>query len=298
MARGRLVLSAAAAAVAAAAPLPMPLALWTFQEPTGAPRLSSPSSLHPEYALLDGNASNPVPRVDGGLFGPHAAYFPADGGFNNSQRLFAPRAAVPALAAGIAGPNATVTFIAWVRRNASDALNSEGMVAGVWDEYAKARQYALFTDLGACDTAPAYDHGLAAHVSATGGPTPGQKYCVTRACDPRPLPAAAWHCLANVYDPSGAGIAAYVNGTLRPNGGDNPFAYPLGVFSPEAAGVPGAEFGVGANRVNETVGGPPRWSNRWTGTLGGLAVWAQALSQAQVAAACALPGGAAWEGLS
>ena len=59
-----------------------------------------------------------------------------------------------ALAAGIAGPNATFTLVAWVRRNASNDASVEGMVAGVWDEYARARQYAIFTDLGACRTAP------------------------------------------------------------------------------------------------------------------------------------------------
>lgn len=78
---------------------PDPLALWTFQEPTGAPRLSTGRVA---YALVDGNASAPIQRVSDGVFGPFSAYFPASGG-NDSQRLYATRAAAPAVTSGNAG---------------------------------------------------------------------------------------------------------------------------------------------------------------------------------------------------
>lgn len=266
--------------------VPTPISFWTFQEETGAPRVST-AGLEP-YQLVDGNSSSPVQRVDGGVFGSYSAYFPVSAA-NSSMRLYAAREDVPLLTRGISGPHATVTTIAWIRRSVEDAKSPEAMVAGVWNEHAAARQYALFTDLGACSTAPVYQGGLASHISDTGGPTPGNRYCITRACDPGTLPPNAWHCLAGVYD--GQNIWAYVNGTFHPNNNatvhDNPFTYPGGIFSPEAHGAAGAEFGVGANTVNKTVGGPVVWSNHYVGQLGGLAVWNSSLTQAQVASVCA-----------
>jgi hypothetical protein len=272
--------------------LPVPLALFKFQEPTGSARMSEGQY---QYALIDGNSSHPLPRVDDGVFGPYSLYFPRNFE-NNSVRLYASRDDAPALTKGIAGPNATVTMITWIKANATDGNISsiEGMVAGVWDEYAKARQYAIFTDLGACSTAPTYRGGLAAHISNCGGPTPGQRFCVTRACDPEYLQTDAWHCLANVYD--GTNIIAYVNGSFAGNGGDNPYHYPGGIYSPEAAGQPGAEFGVGANYVNKTAGGPPVLSNTFRGRVGGIAVFAEPLSQTEVAQVCGWAQG--FEGLA
>lgn len=279
---------AATAAAAALQRVPEPLALWTLQEATGAPRVAVGRHA---YALRDGNASAPVARVPGGVLGPYAAFF-ADTPANSGARLFAARGDAPALTAGIAGPNATVTLVAWYALAAADAArDGEALLAGVWNEYARARQYALFRNLGACGSiAPGhYARGLAAHVSPVGGPTPGQRFCSTAACDPLPLPPAAWHCLANVYD--GARITAFVNGTLDPNGGANPFPLTGGIYSPEAAGAPGAEFAVGANLVNHTVGGPPVWSNALRGLVGGVGVWAEPLSAAQVAAVCGVAAG-------
>jgi hypothetical protein len=279
---GLLVALAAAQVAVGVALSPTPLAFWTFQEPTSSPRISQ-GSLGP-LSLLDGNASDPIKTVPGGIFGPSSAYFPGDDGTNNTRRLYASRQSAPGITSAIAGPQATVSLIAWVYRDAADTASSEGMVAGVWDEYLKARQYALFLDLGACSTAPTYNHGLAAHISPVGGPTPGNRFCITRACDPEPLPAAAWHCIANTYN--GTHIVAYLNATLHPNGGDNPYALAGGIYSPEAAGAPGAEFGVGANVVNKTAGAPPVTSNQYKGRVGGLAVFASALSQQEVAQVC------------
>ena len=279
---------------AAARSAPQPLAFWALQEPTGSPRVSTGSAA--PISLIDGNASHPIPTVTvpgGAPFGSYASHFePAPG--NNSARLFASRADAPAITSGIGGPNATVTLIAFVSLLESSGQLPEGLVAGVWDEFGVeggstgARQYAIFTNLGKCAssvTNNTYHGGLAAHLSPVGGPTPGQRFCITAACDPRELAPNAWHCFANVYD--GEHIYAYVNGTLIANGDSNPYPLEGGIFSPR--GLPGrigAEFGVGANRINSTVGGPPQWSNKWAGLIGGIAVWDRALSGADVRDFC------------
>lgn len=271
------------------ASVPAPLSFWTLQEPTGAPRVGDAFGASAPAVLLDGNASSPIARVAvaQGPFGAFAASFaPAPGaGVNNSRRLAAARATAPALTTALGGAAATVTVVAWVR----DASPSSALIAGVWNEHAAARQYALFSALPACSSAPAYARGAAGHASNCGGPTPGSRYCETRACDPRPLPAGAWHCLAMTYN--GTHIGALVNGTALPNGDAQPFAYAGGLYSPEAAGRPGAEFAVGANVINVTAGGPPLWSNVFTGDVGGLAVFAQGLAADDVARVCALAEG-------
>jgi len=268
---------------APAGPVPAPLAFWAMQEPAGAPRVSAGRGARFAYALGDGNASQPVARADGGVFGPYSARFPAAGG-NDSQRLYVARAAAPALTSAIAGAGARVSVVAWLRRGAADAAGGS-FVAGVWDEFAAARQYALFLDLPTTCASPNFHAGLVSHVSPTGGPTPGSRYCTTAACDTPPLPADAWHCLASVYN--GSHILALTNATLHADGAHNPFALAGGIYSPEAAGREGAEFGVGANYVNMTVGSPPVLANRFQGDLGGLAVFDAALDAAGVAEVCA-----------
>ncbi len=272
---------------------PSPLVLSKFQEPTGTPRISE--GLY-HYSLIDGNTSNPIKTVTvtgGAPFGQFAASFTSLS-YNNSARLFASRDSAPAITKGIAGPNATVTIMAWVSLPVGKI--AEGLVAGVWDEYGVeggktgARAYAIFLNLGKCSPSngSAYLGGLAAHISPVGGPTPGDMFCSTAACDPRHLASSpAWHCLANTYD--GANIRAFVNGTFVVNAARNPFPLTGGIFDP--SGLPGrigAEFGVGANRVNSTANAPYHWSNTFTGLLGGVAVWNTALSQDDVVSACSL----------
>ena len=149
-----------------------------------------------------------------------------------------------------------------------------------------ARQYALYFDLGACNGEAGqggirYARGLAAHISNSGGPTPGHPYCVTAACDPRSLSASDWHCVANIYD--GKQIKAYVNGTLAANSNVNPYAYPGGIYSPETANrsSAGAEFGVG---VSMSFG-----VNQFMGLLGGLVVFNESLTPSQLTQVCDWP---------
>ena len=143
--------------------------------------------------------------VPGGApFGPRALKFDLQTS-NNSARLFASRLSAPAITEGISGPTATVTLQAWV---SIPGGVGEGLVAGVWDEYGilggstGARAYAIFVNLGKCASANGsiYAGGLAAHISPIGGPTPGDKFCSTAACDPRKLGSyPAWHCLTTVW---------------------------------------------------------------------------------------------------
>lgn len=292
----RLLVAAAAAAPALA--IPAPVALFTFQE-ARAPYYSTGLE---RYALLDGNASRPIGTraARGAPFGARAALFPPAGvPHNNSARLYAPRAAAPGITSRIAGPNATVSLVAWVQLLAGVAGGP--LVAGAWDEFGVeggrtgARQYALFINLAACRSAPTFNGGAAAHVSPVGGPTPGSAYCETAACDPRALAPGAWACLANTYD--GADIRAYVNGTLVANGARNPFPLAGGIYDAEAVGGFGAEFGVGLNRVNATADGARdgyAWANRFEGLLGGVAVYNESLSAADVAAACSMGAGFEW----
>ena len=254
---------------------PEPLSFWTFQEASGLPKTSSGVF---NYTLTDSDPSNPILRASDGLFGPYSAEFQAT---TPSQRLRADRTAVPGLTIDIAGPNAVVSMVAWIKRTNMSAPFSKGFLAGVWGDTAiEARQYAMYFDLGMCYSAPIYNEGFAAHVSPTGGPTPGHQFCVTGACDPRSLGANDWHCVTHTYD--GANIRAYVNATLSQNGDFNPFPLVGGIYSPEKAGKPGAEFGVG---VSMSFG-----DNQYQGLLAGLAVFNVTLSVDEVAEVCAWPG--------
>jgi hypothetical protein len=269
-----------------------PLVLWKFQEPTGSPRISTGQY---QYSLIDGNESHLIETVTvpgGAPFGDFAASF-SSLSYNNSARLFASRDSAPAITKHIAGVNATVTIMAWV--SIPEGKIGEGLVAGVWDEFGVeggstgARAYAIFLNLAKCSPSngSAYSGGLAAHISPVGGPTPGDLFCSTAACDPRHLSSSSWHCLANTYD--GQNIRAFVNGTFVDNAARNPFALQGGIFDP--TGLPGrigAEFGVGANRVNSTANAPFHWSNTFTGLLSGVAVWDSALSPSEVENACSL----------
>lgn len=292
-------------AAGTSAALPVPLTFWKFQEPAGAPRVSEGQHA---YLLSDADPDHPVGRTaaGGGLFGRFALNLT---GGSAEQHLRAERHTAPAITTSIAGPDATVSMVAWVKRPAGVYRrdnqwlnNSYGFLAGVWGDTTalEARQYAIYFDLGACRAeaghgtvkgTPVYHQGLAAHVSNCGGATPGYQYSMTAACDPRPLQAEDWHCVANVFD--GRAINAYVNGTLvtNPAGGSlgkvplpptvNPYPYAGGIYSPEAHNRTGAEFGVGMGDCGNCG------YNQYTGLLGGLAVFAEPLPQAQVAEVCA-----------
>lgn len=234
--------------------IPNLISFWDFQEPAGKPRVAK--GPHP-YALQE--MAGPIVRVDGGLFGPHAAFL------RPKQWLSASRKDCPAL--NIHGPQAQVSVVAWFKRYRKPEIQCE-FLAGIWDESRAKRQYGLFLDLrmrGGADQ-------IAGHVSGLGGPTPGNRWCMDAAIAYSEVPYFEhWHCGGFTYD--GQFTKAYHNGWLDENGKLNPYEYKLGIFD---AGDVGGDFTVGAVDRLGSIG------NWFTGLIGGVAVFDRALSDAEM----------------
>lgn len=201
----------------------------------------------------------------------------AEGPFGQSVKIKAgqwfriPRAELGAL--DIHGPKAQVTVVAWIKRERKQNWQA---IAGVWDESRKKRQYCLFlnaakqTDARTMTRVASRDL-FQGHVSAVGGPTPGEEFCITYASAGSTVPFEAWQCLAMTYD--GREVRLYRNGEFDAAEGMNPFPYADGLFD---GGTEGAEFTVGS----VSVGGKP--GNFFGGWLGGLAVYRRALSANEI----------------
>ncbi len=251
-----------AAAAAAVVARPGLVSHWDFQDPAGSPRVAQGPHA---YALREG--AGPVARVSptaGGVFGPHAAELRA-GDF-----LFIPRAECPAL-----DLTAQLTVVAWVQRHRKPEVQCEA-IAGMWDETRRQRHYALFLDLRIHQAGD----NVAAHVSRTGGPTPGYPWCMDAAIGASYVDYFRWHCVAMTYDFQSA--RAYLDGTLDARPGFNPYAYPGGLHR---AGPDGADFTVGAVHRGGEMG------NGFVGRLGGLAIYDRALAPTELAELAALTPG-------
>lgn len=237
-------------------PLAIPnlVCFWDFQESAGEPRVSKGRHC---YALRE--MAGPVERVHGGVFGQYAARLQQGQWFN------LPRAECPAL--NIHGGKVQVSVVAWIRRAQKDHMQCEA-ISGIWNETAKLRQYCLFLNLGLEQSR----HQVCGHISAVGGPTPGEKFCIDAAIGATRIDYEVWHCVAFTYD--GAAIKAYLDGRLDARGTRNPYVYPHGIFD---GGEQGADFTVGAVNRSDEMG------NWFTGTLGGLAVFDRALSAGELA---------------
>jgi hypothetical protein len=235
------------------------VAFWDFQEPAGEPR----RSLVGDFALEE--REGPVARADDGVFGPHSARL------KTGQWLMIPRARIGAL--DIHGPQAQVSVVAWVKREAKSSWQA---LAGVWGETQKKRQYCLFLNAPRgtrADEMVRYPlaNRIHGHVSAIGGPTPGDKFCITYSSGATEISFGEWHCLAMTYD--GKASRVYVNGRLDALEHYNPFPYPDGLFD---GGPDGADFTVGAvHRGGE-------WGNFFGGQFGGLAIFSRALDEAEL----------------
>ncbi|HSJ04172.1 MAG TPA: LamG domain-containing protein [Verrucomicrobium sp.] len=236
-------------------------AFWDFREDTGNKRVS----LAPGALALE-EMAGPVDRVEEGPFGTALRIKP-------KQWLRIPRAQLGPV--NIHGPQAQVTVLAWVKRERPAPWQA---IAGVWDETRKMRQYCLFlnaasrTDFRTMKRQPCKDL-FQGHVSSVGGPTPGEKFCITYASSGSPVPMEGWHCLALTYDAKE--VRLYLNGKLDSSEGSNPFPYTEGLFD---GGDKGAEFTVGS----VSVAGKP--GNFFGGLIGGLAVFQRALSAEEIAA--------------
>jgi len=242
--------------------LPDLVAFWDFQEATGEPRLSKTS---PTLALQE--REGPIERVAGGVFGPHSARIKRGQWFMIERKDIGPL--------NIHGKDAQVTVVAWVKREAKSQWQA---IAGVWDETRKKRQYCLFLNAARgtrADEMKRYPlaNRIHGHVSAIGGPTPGDEFCITYSSGATEVAMERWQCLAMSYD--GKTSRVYVNGKLDSFEHYNPFPYPDGLFD---GGVDGSDFTVGAvHRGGE-------WGNFFGGDIAGLAVFSRALSEEEMAA--------------
>jgi len=244
------------------APLQVPglVAFWDFQEPAGQPRVSKGSD---PLELQEREGS--IKRVAGGVFGPYAAQI------RKGQYFIIQRPEIGAL--NIHGPDAQVTVVAWIRREEKSHWQA---IAGVWDETRGKRQYCLFLNAprgtkGSEMKRYPLNNRIHGHVSNIGGPTPGEKYCITYSSGATEIPLQKWTCIAMSYD--GATSRVYVNGKLDALDDYNPFPAPGGLFDGKSEGSP---FTVGAvHRSNE-------WGNFFGGEIGGLAVFNRALSDAEL----------------
>lgn len=242
--------------------LPGLVAFWDFQEAAGAPRLSrGPVPL----ALQE--RKGPIARVEGGVFGPHAAKIARGQWFLIERKDIGPL--------NLHGTDAQVTVVTWVKREATSQWQA---LAGVWDETRNSRQYCLFLNAARgtrADEMKRYPlaNRIHGHVSASGGPTPGDNFCITYSSGATEIPMEGWQCLAMSYD--GKSSRVYVNGKLDAWEHYNPFPSPDGLCD---GGEDGADFTVGAvHRGGE-------WGNFFGGVIGGLAVFSRALDEEEMAA--------------
>jgi len=236
------------------------VAFWDFQEPAGAPRLSrGPTPL----ALQE--QKGPIARVEGGVFGHYAAKI------ERGQWFMVARTDIGPL--DLHGKEAQVTVVAWILRD--DPARWQA-IAGVWDETRKKRQYCLFLNAARgtrADEMKRYPlaNRIHGHVSAIGGPTPGDDFCITYSSGATEIPMEGWQCIAMSYD--GEASRLYVNGKLDSLEHYNPFPYPDGLFD---GGEDGADFTGGAvHRGGE-------WVNFFGGRIGGLALFSRALHEEEM----------------
>ena len=233
--------------------IPNLIAFWDFQEPPGHHRVSKGPN---RYALQE--HPSPIERIDGGVFGPHAMRV------KQGQWLQIARKDSPAL--NIAGPEAQVTVIAWLRRGLKTPRECEA-VAGIWHETGKRRQYCMFIDLMIWSSG----HQVGGHVSNVGGPTPGYPWCMDASIGATPVPLGEWSCCGFTYD--GHVAKSYFNGVLDVRDGRNQYPYEGGLFDP---GENGADFTVAAvHRAGEM-------GNWFVGDLGGLAILDRVLTDVEM----------------
>lgn len=239
------------------------VAFWDFQEDAGSDRVSKGG----QAVLSLSEMKGPIVRADEGVFGKHSARVKRGQWFRIGRKDIG--------GLNIHGKDASVSVVAWVRRKDRDVWQA---VAGVWDETRKKRQYCLFLNAGTATRAdemkryPVKDraHG---HVSAIGGPTPGNEFCITYSSGGNPVPYDEWVCVAMTYD--GKFSKVYVNGKLDAWEHRNPFPYEDGLFD---GGEEGADFTVGAVHRGGS------WGNFFGGLIGGVAVFERALGEEELLA--------------
>lgn len=240
-------------------PLDLPdlIAFWDFQ---GAPGEDLMAKGAVRYRLHERNG--PIFRSGDGIFGPQSIWL------SRRTWLEIPHRACPALHR--TGDDSAVTVLAWINRyrqknDTSDGPLSPEAIAGIWNETENQRQYCLFLNITITGGAP---DNVSGHVSHTGGPTAGRRYCEDVSAGRTPVPFLEWCMVGFTFD--GAFARSYFNGRCDENPGLNPFPYPGKLFAAQA------DFTVGAVHRSGEMG------NWYRGLLGGLAVYARALSDIEI----------------
>lgn len=226
------------------------ICFWDFSEKAGEDRISKLGK-H-KYRLQEGN--NKIKRTKDGVFRSYSAEI------KEGDWFFIPREKCPAL--NIHGKNSQITIVAWIKRKKKSFSQCEA-VAGMWNETNKKRQYCLFLDLRIWKSS----QQVGGHISGTGGPTEGFKYCMDASIGNTPVPLDEWQCIGFTYD--GIKACSYLNGKLDERNGRNPYSYNLGLYD---GGTDGADFTVGAVDRSGEMG------NFFVGQIGGLAVYNRALT--------------------
>lgn len=227
---------------------------WDFSEAPGRPRWSSGRERYPLYEM-----AGPVARGDDGPGGG------ATLDLKEGQWLRCPRAECPAL--DFRGPATRFSVVAWVRRRAKSTSECEA-VAGMWNETHRTRQYCLFLNLRIWDSVDQ----ACGHLSSTGAPSPGYRFCMEAAIGATRVEHERWHLVAFTYDGHWGRI--YVDGRLDYRPGLNPYHWPLPITD---GGSTGSDFTVGAVFRGGQMG------NWFSGSLGGLAIYDACLTEADMA---------------
>ena len=241
--------------------LPGLLSMWRFDgDEESALRADGPVAARLEPV-------GPMPQqVEGGPWGRALR-------FDGRHQLRLPRAALQELNRG--GEASAVTVVAWLRRRGNTPWQ---FVAGVWDESRAQRQYGLFLNAAAYtrvgervrQSCCGRVHG---HVSEHGGPTPGERVCLTYATGATPLGFDRWHAIAMSFD--GRHSRVFVDGRLDALPDANPLPFPHHLHD---GGRNGADFTIGANSVARET------RNYLEADLAGVAVFARPLAPAELEA--------------
>ena len=181
------------------------------------------------------------------------------------QWLNLPREDCPLL--DIHGPEGQLTVIAWLKRD-QGAQGCE-FIAGQWNESGRSRQYGLFLNIATWQSS----QQVCGHLSRSGGPTSGFRYCMDGAMGATQVPYDEWCCVGMSYD--GTHGYAWLNGSLDVRPGLNPYSMAGGLND---GGANGSDFTVGAVDRSGEIG------NFFSGWLAGLAVYRRALTPAEICA--------------
>lgn len=112
---------------------------------------------------------------------------------DEGQWLDIPRTECPRL--DIHGPTAHLCVIAWIRRDHTQVSQCE-FIAGQWNETNLGRQYGLFLNIRVWELGDR----ICGHISNTGGPTPGYRYCADGAMGATTIPYGEWSVIGMSYD--------------------------------------------------------------------------------------------------